>query len=72
VCITSQSPHGKVDLELYETGKQALEAGAIGLTDMTLEAAIVKLMLLQGNFEAAVKIRSLLPVSLAGEVTEET
>ena len=71
VCITSQSLHGKVDLELYEIGKQALDAGATGLSDMTLEASIVKLMLLQGNFDDPDKIRSLVQVSLAGELSEE-
>jgi len=71
VCITSQSPHGRIDLNLYEIGKQALNAGAVGLDDMTLEASIVKLMLLQGNYDDPQKIKSLLGVSIAGEVTEE-
>ncbi len=71
VCITSQSPHGRIDLNLYETGKQALDAGAVGLEDMTLEASIVKLMLLQGNYDDQQKLKSLLGVSIAGEVTEE-
>jgi L-asparaginase len=71
VCIASQSPHGRVDPELYETGRQALDAGAVGMRDMTLESAIVKLMILQGNFKARGKIIGILQESLAGEMTIE-
>lgn len=70
VAICSQSPHGTVDLDLYECGRQAGEAGALSLHDMTLEASIVKLMLLQGNFSEPDKIKSLLNKSIAGELTE--
>jgi len=72
VCITSQSPHGRVDPELYETGKQALDAGAVGMNDMTLESSIVKLMILQGNLKERGKIISMLQRSLAGEMTIES
>jgi L-asparaginase len=44
VLIVSQCPHGRVDLELYESGARALKLGAISSGDMTREAAIVKLM----------------------------
>lgn len=43
VFIGSQSVKGKVDLNLYECGQQAQQAGAYSLLDMTLEAAWVKL-----------------------------
>jgi len=43
VFIGSQSIKGKVDLNLYECGQQALQAGAHSLKEMTLEAAYVKL-----------------------------
>ena len=72
VCIASQSPHGRVDPELYETGKQALDAGAVGMNDMTLESSIVKLMILQGNFKERDKIIGMLQRSLAGEMTVES
>lgn len=69
VFISSQSPHGTVDLDLYECGRKALEAGAVSLKDMTLEAALVKLMLCNGNFQDRIKIKRMMPVPIAGEVT---
>jgi L-asparaginase len=44
VVISSQCPHGEVDLEAYEPGVRARQAGAISAGDMTSEAAVVKLM----------------------------
>ena len=70
VFMASQSPHGSVDLEIYNCGRQAESAGAISLKDMTVEAAIVKLMLLSANFEDQVKIESIMKQSIAGEVSD--
>jgi L-asparaginase len=70
VFITSQSPHGSVDLQLYNCGRQAESAGAISLRDMTIEAAIVKLMLLLANFKDHVKISQLMQNHLAGELSD--
>jgi L-asparaginase len=67
--MSSQSPHGAVDLDLYSCGRQAKAAGAISLRDMTIEAALVKLMLLTGNFEDQVRVAELMQVSLAGEIS---
>jgi L-asparaginase len=69
VFITSQSPHGSVDLHLYACGRQAESAGAISLKDMTIEAALVKLMLLSANFKDQGKIADLMQMSLAGEIS---
>ena len=68
--MTSQSSHGKVNLQLYDCGRQAERAGAVSLGDMTGEAALVKLMLLQANFKDAKKVEKLMQTSLAGEITE--
>lgn len=43
VFIGSQSVYGGINLNLYECGKQALQAGARGIGKMTIEAAYVKL-----------------------------
>ena len=71
IFICSQSPHGTVDLDLYDCGRKAMEAGAISLQDMTLESALVKLMLLNGNFKNRVQINKMMHMPLAGEVTEK-
>jgi len=70
VYIISQSAHGRVDLELYECGRQALDAGIVSLRDMTLETAIVKLMILQANEKEQNKIENMMTYSYAGEITE--
>jgi len=70
VYIMSQSAHGKIDLELYECGRQAQEAGSVSLGDMTLETAIVKLMILQANEKDQKKIEDMMIRSYVGEITE--
>jgi len=50
VAISTQAVYGKVDLTLYQCGKDALDAGALSCKDMTTEAALVKLMFLFGKY----------------------
>jgi len=70
VFMTSQSPHGTVDLKIYVCGRQAESAGVISLKDMTLEAALIKLMILCANYEDQTMIESLMQRSLAGELRD--
>jgi len=71
VAISSQCMNGKVDLHLYECGRQAMDAGAISCSDMTTEAAIIKAMYLLGQFDGNVqKVKTNFPISIAGEITE--
>ena len=47
------------------------KAGAIGARDMTTETTVVKLMHLLGNYgDDMAKVRELLTVPLAGEISE--
>jgi L-asparaginase/Glu-tRNA(Gln) amidotransferase subunit D len=71
VFIGSQSVHGQVDMHLYEFGKQAEKLGCISLQDMTTEAALVKIMLLLGNFADTQSIRKYFSSPIAGEVGED-
>ncbi len=70
VAIGSQSPNGRVDLDQYSGGRLARDAGAIGIGDMTLEAATVKLMYLFGTLGSADEVREAMPVPIAGELSE--
>ncbi len=71
--MASQSMNGSVDLNLYDGGKQALQAGAISCGDMTVEAAVIKAMYLLGQFEGNVqKIKNNFQVSIAGEISENS
>jgi L-asparaginase len=69
VLIGSQSVHGRVNLDIYDFGKQALQEGVISLQDLTVEAAVVKLMLLLGNFPDLQLVKKYFGVSLAGELS---
>jgi L-asparaginase len=69
VAIGSQSMHGRVDLNRYAGGRLALERGAVGIADMTLEAAAVKLMYLLGTYGDPRDVRARLTQPIAGEVT---
>ncbi len=71
VLIASQCINGEVDLNLYDCGREALDAGAVSCRDMTTEAAIVKSMFLMGEFNGDVrKVKSHFHISIAGEITE--
>jgi L-asparaginase len=64
----SQCPGGMVMQGRYETSRELQQIGVIGGADMTTEAAVTKLMLLLGEYDAN-KTRELLPQSLAGELS---
>ena len=42
--MTSQCIWGRVDMNVYDTGRDLLDAGVIPLEDMLSETALVKLM----------------------------
>ncbi len=66
VLVISQAPRNSVDLSLYESGTQARRSGAISGGDMTVSAAVVKLMhgLAHSRGDA---LRKYLERSVAGE-----
>jgi len=68
VGMTSQCLYGRINLNVYSTGRSLKKIGVIPLEDMLPEVAYVKLMWLLGNYdreEAAV----LLPKNLRGEIS---
>ncbi|MEQ9310302.1 MAG: asparaginase [Balneolaceae bacterium] len=70
VVFVSQADYDAVDLSKYPAGREAINAGAISGADMTLEAALTKMMWLLGNYEDQEIIRKLFQKELAGELTE--
>jgi len=69
VAIGSQSPNASVDLTRYSGGRLAEKCGAIGIGDMTIQAATVKLMYLSGVLHTPEAIKKALPAPIAGEIT---
>ncbi len=66
--ITSQCLYGRVNLNVYSTGRELKKAGVIPLEDMLPEVAYIKLMWLLGNYDTQ-KARELLAQNLRGELS---
>lgn len=65
----SQCAGGRVLQGRYATSEQLEKIGVVGGSDLTLEAALTKLMFTLGNHEDAEEIKSLLRAPIAGEMT---
>lgn len=68
VAVGTQATHGRVDLGRYAGGRLLRDAGAVGIGDMTLEAAAVKLMYLLGTLDSPERVRQELIRPIAGEL----
>ncbi len=68
VAIVSQADYDSVDLTQYSAGRAALKHGAISGNDLTLEAAVTKLMFLLAHYDSKTDIEQLFQQSLAGEL----
>ena len=65
----SQCMQGAVEMSRYDTGHQLIEAGVVSGRNTTVEAAVTKLMYLQGKFPDNDTVRHLMTQSLCGEIT---
>ncbi len=72
IFMTSQTIWGRVDMNVYYTGRDLLNLGVTPLEDMISETAIVKLMWILAQTKSPDKIREMMLQSLAGEITERT
>ncbi len=72
VFMTSQCIEGRVDLNVYATGRDLLEAGVIPLEDMLSETALVKAMWALGNSTSIDKAKELIISDITGETTTRT
>ena len=72
VFMTSQTIWGRVDMNVYVTGRDLLNIGVTPLEDMISETALVKLMWVLGQTRSPERIRELMLQAAAGEITKRT
>ncbi len=70
IVIVTQCLYGRVNLNVYATGRDMIKAGAIPGEDMLPEVAYTKLMWVMGNYKDYDKVRELMRENLRGEISE--
>ena len=69
VAVISQADYDSVNLAKYASGRAVQKAGAISCGDMTLEAALTKMMWLLAHYQTRFEVEKLFIQNLAGELT---
>src|SRR6266705_1860180 len=72
VFMTSQTIWGRVDLNVYSTGRDLANLGVKPLGDMLPETAFAKLSWVLAQAKTQEKIQQLMTTSIAGEITSRT
>lgn len=72
VVLTSQCLWGRVNTNVYSTGRQLTAMGVIPLEDMLPETALVKLMWALAQTRDASEVRKLMLENIAGEISHRT
>ncbi len=71
VFMTTQTIFGRVNINVYSTGRKLQEAGVIGnYSDMTAETAFVKLAYLLSNHKNKEEVKRLMNENLHGEISK--
>ncbi|AWR97794.1 Glu-tRNA(Gln) amidotransferase subunit GatD [Acidianus sulfidivorans JP7] len=68
VGMTTQCLFGRVNMNVYTTGRLLQQAGVVPLEDMLPEVALVKLMWILGHESDQEKVKSLMLTNIAGEI----
>jgi len=73
VVMTSQTIFGRINLNVYSSGRMLKEAGVIGhLCDFTPETAYVKLMWVLGHTNKMDKVKEMMETNIVGEISERS
>lgn len=70
VVMTSQCLNGRTNLNVYNTGRDMLKAGAITVLDMLPETAYVKLMWALANTDSVEAAKEVMQTPLANEMSD--
>jgi len=68
VVMATQTLQGRVNLRVYDTGRDLLKAGVIEAQDMTPETAYVKLMWVLGHTREHAEVERAIATNVAGEI----
>jgi len=72
VAMTSQCIWGRLQMSVYDTGRDLLEMGVIPLEDMLPETALVKLMWVLGQTGDGEDAKGILTTNIAHEISPKT
>jgi len=72
VVMASQCIHGRVNMNVYSTGRDLLQMGVLPSEDMLPEVAYIKMMWILGHTEDPARVRELFLTNLAGELDAPT
>jgi glutamyl-tRNA(Gln) amidotransferase subunit D len=72
VALASQCIWGRVNMHVYDTGRDLMNRGVVPLDDMFPETALVKLMWVLGQTSDAEEAKKLLKQNFAGEFSPRT
>ena len=72
VIMTSQCLYGRVNMNVYSTGRNILDAGVISGLDMTPETTYVKLCWALGQSADYSEVKEIMQTNIAGELGEKS
>ncbi len=72
IVMTSQCLNGRVNMNVYSTGRDLLNANVIPGEDMLPETAFVKLMYVIGQTKKMEEIRKMMTENMVGEISSRT
>ena len=72
VIMTSQCLYGRVNMNVYSTGRNIIDSGVISGRDMTPETAYVKLCWALGQSDDYNEVKKIMQTNIAGEFKEKS
>jgi glutamyl-tRNA(Gln) amidotransferase subunit D len=71
-CMTSQCLYGRVNMNVYQTGRKLQDLGVIPCEDILPEVCYTKMMHVLGHAHKDEEVRQMMRTNIAGEITRDT